>query len=197
MAVIFARGNQRTVRKLHELRRAAHAERAPRVALRIQGILLSLEKRTSGEIARALHVDRTAVYGWIRKWNEYGADGILEGHRSGRRARLSDENKERLYDIVESGPVAYGLNTGVWSSPILAELIHEEFHVQYHPGHVRKLLRSLGLSVQRPTTQLVQANEKKRNRWVRYDYPNLKKKPVKKKAGSSTKTKLRSGNRQP
>jgi transposase len=39
--------------------------------------------------------------------------------------------------------------------------------VRYHPGHVRKLLRQLGYSVQRPTTQLVQASTAKKNRWER------------------------------
>jgi hypothetical protein len=54
-------------------------------------------------------------------------------------------------------------------------VIHEEFGVDYHPGHVRKLLHRLGCSVQRPTTRLVQADPKAQNKWIRYTYPNLKK----------------------
>ena len=79
--------------------------------------------------------------------------------------------------MVESGPVAYGLNTAVWTSPLLAQVIAEEFSVTYHPGHVRRLLGTLGFSVQRPTTRLVQADPVKRRRWTRYQCPNLKKKP--------------------
>ncbi|HEY9170900.1 MAG TPA: winged helix-turn-helix domain-containing protein, partial [Verrucomicrobiae bacterium] len=45
----------------------------------------------------------------------------------------------------------------------------------YHPGHVRKLLHRLGCSVQRPTPRLVQADPKAQNKWIRYTYPNLKK----------------------
>ena len=89
--------------------------------------------------------------------------------------------QERLADIVESGPVAYGLNTAVWTSPLLAQIISEEFAVDYHPGHVRRLLGKMGFSVQRPTTRLVQADPVKRRRWIRYQYPNLKKKPAPKK----------------
>jgi len=29
-------------------------------------------------------------------------------------------------------------------------VIEEEFHIHYHPGHVRKLLHAWGFSVQRP-----------------------------------------------
>jgi transposase len=180
LPTVFARGNVKTIKNLEKLRNRALSEKAPRVALRIQGILMSLERRSANEIARCLHVHRSTVHSWILAWNEHRENGLLEGHRSGRRSKLSAEDKERLGDIIESGPVAYGLNTGVWSSPIIAQLIKDEFDVSYHPGHVRKLLKCLGFSVQRPTTKLVQADPQKQNRWVRYTYPNLKKKHVKK-----------------
>jgi transposase len=80
-------------------------------------------------------------------------------------------------DILDSGPVAHGLNTGVWTSPLIAQIIHEEFGVSYHPGHVRHLLKGLNFSVQRPKTRLVQADPKKQNRWIRFTHPNLKKTP--------------------
>jgi transposase len=90
---------------------------------------------------------------------------------------LTQTQCQQFHDIVESGPVAYGLQTGVWTSPVLASVIQEEFGVDYHPGHVRKLLHRLGCSVQRPTTRLVQADPKAQNKWIRYTYPNLKKTP--------------------
>ena len=180
LPTVFARGNKRTIKNLEHMRNQAMSEKEPRVALRIQGILMSLEKRCVNDIAGSLHVHRSTVHSWIQAWNEHWEAGLLEGHRSGRTSRLADNDKERLWDIIESGPVAYGLNTGVWSSPIIAEVIEDEFGVSYHPGHVRKLLKNLGFSVQRPTTKLVQADPKKQNRWVRYTYPNLKKKREKK-----------------
>ena len=59
----------------------------------------------------------------------------------------------------------------------MADVLREEFGIEYHPGHVRKLLHRLGCSVQRPTTRLVQADPVKQNKWIRYTYPNLKKTP--------------------
>jgi hypothetical protein len=38
--------------------------------------------------------------------------------------------------------------------------------VQYHPGHVRKLLHSLGYSVQRPRRRLARANAWEQDRWA-------------------------------
>ena len=177
----FAKGNKRTLNKLKTLRKQAQADKAPRVALRILGVMLSLEKHSVSEIARLLHVHRSTVHAWILGWNEYGEEGLYEGHRSGRPTALSPTDRERLSDIVDSGPVAYGLQTGVWTSPIIARVIEDEFAVRYHPGHVRKLLKEIGFSVQRPAPSLMQADPKKQNKWTRYTYPNLKKKPGRKK----------------
>jgi transposase len=177
MQPIFARGNARTLHRLKILRQVAQTDHAPRVALRLEAIMLSVQGQTSGQIAQGLQVDRTRVHAWIGAWNEHGDEGLLEGHRSGRPAQLSAAQREQLADILDSGPVAYGLNTGVWTSPLIAEIIQEEFNVGYHPGHVRHLLKRLNFSVQRPKTHLVQADPKKQNRWIRYTHPNLKKTP--------------------
>ena len=145
------------------------------MVLRIQGILLSLEGHSAGEISHLLKVHRSTVPLWIEHWNRYGAEGLWEGHRSGRPRRLSSQEREKLCDILDSGPVAYGLETGIWTSPLVRQVIAAEFGQEdYHTGHVRKLLKALGYSVQRPTS-LVQADWKQQRKWMRYTYPNLKK----------------------
>lgn len=177
MQPIFAQGHSRTLHRLKRLRQEAQSDKVPRVALRLEAIMLSVQGQTTGQIAQGLQVDRTRVHAWIGAWNDYGAEGLLEGHRSGRPAELNAAHREQLADILDSGPVAYGLNTGVWTSPLISQIIQEEFAVSYHPGHVRRLLKQLNFSVQRPKTRLVQADPKKQNRWIRYTHPNLKKTP--------------------
>jgi transposase len=174
MRPTFARGQKAAISKLLELRRQAQKDKEPRVVLRIQGILMSLEGHTTGEIAGHLKVHRSTVPLWIEQWNRHGKEGLLEGYRGGRPSGLSREERERLCDILDSGPVAYGLETGIWTSPLVRQVIEEEFRQQYHAGHVRKVLQQLGYSVQRPTTRLVQADVKQQRKWVRYRYPNLK-----------------------
>jgi transposase len=177
---VYAKGDRRTINRLLALRRFAQADKAPRVALRVQGILMSLEGHSTGEIARTLKVHRSGVPIWIQHWNEHGEEGLLEGSRSGRPPELETGQREQLSDILDSGPVAYGLETGIWTSPMVAQVIREEFGRSYHPGHVRKLLRQLGYSVQRPTTRLVQADLRQKRKWTRHTYPNLKKTPKEK-----------------
>jgi transposase len=177
MRPTFAQGKKAAVATLLKLRQQAQRDKEPRMMLRIQGILMSLDGHTAGEIADHLKVHRSTVPLWIDQWNRYGKEGLLEGHRSGRPTALSRQDRERLCDILDSGPVAYGLETGIWTSPLVRHVIEEEFGLQYHTGHVRKLLRQLGYSLQRPTTRLVQADVEQHRKWVRYTYPNLKKTP--------------------
>jgi transposase len=181
MNPIFARGNQRTARHLIQLRRHAISDQAARVAQRIHAIVLSLQGHTTTHIAGLLKLHRSSVPLWIEQWNQHGEQGLLEGHRSGRPPLLTARQRQQIQDILDSGPVAYGLETGGWTAPVIGQVIEEQFDVCYHPGHVRKLLRQWGYSVQRPTTQLVQASTAQKNRWERSTDPGLQKKPVPKK----------------
>ena len=175
MRPVFARGTERTAELLLEMRKQAIDDHQPRVAQRLHGIALSIEGRTVSEIAHFLKVHRSSVPLWIEHWNRHQEHGLLEGHRSGRPGDLSQRQRQQLQDILDSGPVAYGLETGIWTSPLIGQVIADEFGVEYHPGHVRKILKQLGYSVQRPTTRLVEAEVAKQRKWVRYTYPNLKK----------------------
>jgi transposase len=166
-----------TQRRLVRLSKEAERDGAYRVAKRLQAVVLNAEGRTSGELAAVLKAPRSKVSEWLSRYQEYGLEGLLEGYRSGRPAQLTPQQRTELGDILDSGPVAYGLDSGVWTSPMIAWVIEEEFGVQYHPGHVRKLLHGLGFSLQRPRRVLARADARQQDRWRRRIYPNIKKKP--------------------
>jgi transposase len=154
-----------------------------RVSKRIHSVLLNNEGRTSGEISRILEASREKVSEWLKIYDHQGIDGLLEGQRTGRPAHLTDLQKILLCDIIESGPVAYGLSTGIWTSKTIAEIIEWEFNVRYHEGHVRKLLQEIGFSVQTPKRLLAAADKEKRMKWVSETFPKLKKKPGRRERG--------------
>jgi len=166
-----------TYKRLIRLSKQAERDGAYRVAKRLQAVVLNSEGHSSGELARILKAPRSKVSEWLARYQTDGVEGLLEGQRSGRPARLSAPQRQRLADLLDSGPAAYGLDSGVWTSPMIAWVIEEEFGVRYHPGHVRKLLATLGFSLQRPRRVLARADPEAQQRWRRRTYPNLKKKP--------------------
>jgi transposase len=166
--------------KIMRLRLQAQADGAARVARRLHAIQLNLDGHSGPEIARILSVHRANVSLWLRHWEDQGLEGLLEGQRSGRPAELDAQQEERLSAIVRAGSLEYGFQSGVWTAPMIGEVIRQEFGVHYHPGHVRKLLHALGFSVQRPKKLLARADPKAQERWIRHTYPGLKKKPASK-----------------
>ena len=180
MKPIKAKGDKITIASLEKLMQEANEVGQYRIARRLHAVILNSDGWTNPQIARILRIHRSNVVNWINSWNSYGVEGLLEGHRSGRPPLLTQDEKETLGEILDSGPVAYGFTGGVWTSPMIARVISEEFNVYYHPGHVRKLLKKIGFSVQRPRKKLALADLELQSKWRRYTYPNIKKKLKKK-----------------
>lgn len=170
--------HHKTYDKLLRWKKEAEQDGVYRVAKRLHAVLLNHEGKTSGEIATLLKASRSCVTQWLANYHIYGEEGLLEGYHSGRPAGLQEQQKLQLGDIIESGPVAYGYLSGVWTSPMITAVIEQEFGIRYHPGHVRRLLAQMNFSVQRPKRILAKADKAKQDRWRRYTYPNIKKKPV-------------------
>jgi len=162
---------------LLNLKRQAERDGQSRVARRLHAIVLNMDGRSSGEIANVLKVARSNVSQWLANFERSGIDALLEGQRPGRPCGLEPAHCNTIMEIVDSGPVAYGFTGGVWTSPMVARVISEEFGRTYHPGHVRKILYALDFSVQRPRRVLARADAQKRRGWIRSTYPDIKKRP--------------------
>jgi len=175
MRARYLRLSERKAQELSALKKEAERDGAIRVAKRIHAVLLNHQRHSSGEIAKVLEAPRSKVSLWLRQYDEHGWEALLEGHRSGRPRLLDAQQREGLCGILDSGPVAYGFVSGVWTSPMIARVLQEEYQVKYHPGHVRKLLKDLGFSVQRPRKLLARGDPVLQDRWQRYTYPRLKK----------------------
>lgn len=193
MKAVKIHGTANKIRQLVKLSKQALRDGAYRVATRLHAVVLNMEGKTAPQIATILKVHRSKVSIWLQNWQQDGMEGVLEGHRTGRPPALSDHQRQKLADILDSGPVAYGFTTGVWTSPMVRRVIEEEFSVAYHPAHVSRILHEIGFSVQRPKKALAQADENLQSRWIRYKYPSIKKKPRAKGRPSSSKTRQASG----
>ncbi len=129
------------------------------------------------EVARRLGVHRQSVNRWSRQLSEAGIAGLKKAGRAGRKPRLTTLDREKIKEALKRGPEALGYDTGLWTAWRVSDLIERECGVKYHPGHVWKVLRSLGWSCQRPTGRALERNEDAIRRWKRERWPELKKKP--------------------
>jgi transposase len=172
------------IKKLKVMLKACEQYNNLRTWRRIKGILLYIRGEEVGAIAAMLEVGLQTVYDWIHRYRELGPEGLYEGNHTGRPPLLSKDQLMQLADIIESGPVAYGLISGIWTSRSIREVIKQKFGVRYHDAHVRKLLYRLGFSVQDPRKQLARADEQLQQRWIRHTYPSIKKNQAARRADS-------------
>lgn len=150
---------------------------------RLKAIWLYQKGYRPEDILAAVDVSRRSIFYWLKRYRALGIKGLREKEHPGRPRGLENEQWDRLSEILDSGPVAYGFSSGIWTCSRVGHVIQAEFGVSYHEDHVRKILHRLGFSVQRPIKKLARADAQWQQRWVRQTYPALKKTP-KRKRGS-------------
>ena len=141
------------------------------------------------EVARRVKVCSQTVSRWARTVSQQGEKALDAAGRAGRKPLLDEKQRERLIARLWEGPEKLGYETPLWTCDRVAHLIQEEFDVQYHSGHVWKILRQLNWSPQRPAGRALERNEPAIQQWKRKTWPDLKKKPKPKGARSSSSTK--------
>ena len=139
--------------------------------------------------ARQVKAAQQSVSRWVAEYRRRGSAGLRRAGRAGRKPLLDAAQRERLTALLLEGPEAHGFPTPLWTCPRVARLIRDEFGVDYHEGHVWKVLRGLGWSPQRPVGQARERNEEAIRTWKRTTWPSLKKKPKSRAARSSSSTK--------
>jgi len=147
------------------------------MCLRIQGLLLVSQGNRQRDVAEIIGVGRRTLQDWIYRYRVKGISGLEKGPFKGAQSRLTDEQKGELSRIIAAGPQGAGLDTGVWTTPIIVKLVHDLFGVSYHPDHMGKILHRLRFSVQYPGRNLSKADEKAQRTWRLEELPAIKKKP--------------------
>ena len=161
-----------------------------RWADRCNAILMKAEGETLDEVGRKLGRPRSTVQNWVTTWRDEGLRGMdPKTHERGAKKKLDDHERMLLAKAIERGPKKAGIASGVWTSPMIADYIQDRWGVEYHPGHVRKLLHEMGFSIQFPREKLSRASREEQEKWLRNSLPRIKKKPSGAARPSSSRTK--------
>jgi transposase len=130
------------------------------------------------EVAQRVGVDRRSVRRWKAAYRRGGEGSLRAKPASGRPLKLSGAGRRRLERVLLKGAKASGFPTDLWTCRRIAQVVRERFGVSYHCAHVSRLLRLLGWSAQRPERRAVERDEEAIGRWIKEDWPRIKKKPI-------------------
>ncbi len=94
----------------------------------------------------------------------------------GRPSKLDPKRRAQLERLLLRGSEAAGFSTPLWTCPRVAAVVRREFGVRYHVDHVGRVLRALGWSPQKPERRARERDEAAIQRWVKVEWPRIKKK---------------------
>ena len=136
------------------------------------------EGKSQADVARELGVSRQSVSRWHGRYRHGGAKRLKGAGRAGRKPRLQEGQLARVDAALRRGPRAHGWETNLWTLPRVAEVIERLTGITYHSGHVWRVLKRLGWTLQRPAKRARERNDEAVRRWISERWPTIKKSPA-------------------
>jgi transposase len=135
--------------------------------------------------SRVFGVSRTSVHAWVGLY-ERGGEEELTPKRAGRPrggGRLKGWQAATIVKIItDSCPEQLKMPFALWTREAVRDLIENRFGIRYSLGMVGRLLRHWGFTPQKPVTRAYERDDDAIRRWLRVDYPALRRRAKREKA---------------
>src|SRR6202171_4541566 len=158
-------------------------------ATRMRAADLFAKGVSQADIGRELGISHQSISDWHKQWLVGGKQALKRTGQPGRPRKVTDAELAKVERALQKGPKANGYPTDLWTLARVAEVIEKTTGVKYHPGHVWKVLRSMGWSRQRPARQAAERDDEAIEQWVNERWARGKKTPGPGTPGLSAKTK--------
>ena len=149
----------------------------------MQAADLFAQGKTKAEVAGELGVSAQTAGRWYARWLQGGVAGMRTAPQ-GKPAQLGPAQLAKVRRVLERGAVRAGFDNDLWTLERVAEVIERTTGVAHHPGHVWRLLKAMGWSLQRPARKATERNEAEISRWVAQEWPRIVQTPERAEPGS-------------
>jgi transposase len=128
-------------------------------------------------VARWVGSSKSSVWRW-KKMARYGGKRLFAKAHPGRKRSLSKAQHRQLERLLLKGATAHGWANDLWTATRVTEMIERHFKVKLHPEHVRKIIKQrLNWTSQIPQEKDQERDEAEIKRWLREEFPRVKKTP--------------------
>ena len=105
---------------------------------------LILDGSSRSDAAKVAGVTLQIVRDWVLRFNADGPEGLATRKAPGRASILNDEQRARLAEVVETGPLPAAHGVVRWRLADLAQWVWDEFQVSVTRHTLGRELRSMG-----------------------------------------------------
>lgn len=142
--------------------------------------LMAIERVREGEapvdVTASYGFNRTTIYKWMKAALQpgVGIKALRSTKATGRPRTLTPAQERQVLRWVNGrDPRQYGLDFGLWTRRVVAELITQKFGVTLGVTAVGELLARLGLTPQKPLQRACQRDPEAIERWQRETFPGI------------------------
>ena len=145
-------------------------------AIRLMAVERVREGEPAADVIAAYGFNRTTIYKWLKAALQpgVGIKALRSTKATGRPRTLTPVQERQVFRWVNGrDPRQYGLDFGLWTRAIVAELIDQKFGMRLGLTAVGELLAKLGLTPQKPLQRAYQRDPEAIERWQRETYPAI------------------------
>ena len=142
--------------------------------------LMALERVRDGECPSAVissfGFNRTTIYKWSNAASKpgVGLKALRSTPATGRPRSLTPRQEQQVFRWVNGkDPRQYGLDFGLWTRSVVADLIERKFNIRLGLTAVGELLAKLGLTPQKPLQRAYQRDPEAIEMWRREIFPSI------------------------
>ncbi len=111
---------------------------------RLLALALVYDGGRRGEAAELGGVTLQIVRDWVLRFNAEGPEGLIDRKAPGPKPKLNTEQRQALYEIVESGPIPAIHGVVRWRLKDLAAWLGEEFAITLDETSIGRELKAMG-----------------------------------------------------
>lgn len=148
---------------IDELREMVRYEKEPKAKLRLLAALKRKEGQSFDSIAKQLEMKRITTNKLLHRFQEKGISAKDDEQRSGRPRELSKAQLQNLKKRLIAGPRKG--QSPLWTTKMVVAHVEKKYGTKYTARHMRRLLRQLGFSVQKPRPRHYKADPEKQARF--------------------------------
>ena len=147
---------------------------AQKFTLRKQVVIQVRNAASVRSLAAVLPFSSRTIYRWLTRSAIGGLAALKDRKRTGRPRKWTAEHADWLYQtVVNKTPEHYQFEFALWSVRRLRIAFREEFQITMSHSTLRRILRTLGLSPQRPKRRAVRYCPHAVTLWKSQSFPSI------------------------
>ena len=134
-------------------------------------IIMRSEGSSTAEISKFILKSIPTVVSYINKWNSIGIKALKDKRGSYSESTFTAEMLDDLLKTVTTThPNDFGFLGNVWTTPLLAEYINQNYGIKYSNEYIRLKLKANNFSFKRAQRKPTKANKDSQKAFKKNEY---------------------------